>query len=325
MKLQYTTMERMAGLFILAAFLLFLGSAITVGRWQNWFQKHNDYYAVYKEGYNLQPGAKVKLLRTDIGQVTSIELTDSNRVKVNMRILADFASRIKTDSKAAVESPTLIGSEFISIVLGDTPGATVIEPGGQIPAKEKKTLTDYIEELELEHKMLIAEEILENIADITERASNKNGPLFGTLANIRTITDQIAKGEGNIGKLIGDDELYVSILNEVKKLDEIISEVNNAVQSIGSVAVDAKKISNDLKKKTPDITSQVADVIERLEAITVKLEKAMKEAPEISQEARAGMRDVNQILYSVKKNFLIRGNLPPSPASESEGVQMRGD
>ena len=54
------------------------------------------------------------------------------------------------------------------------------------------------------------------------------------------------------------------------------------------------------------------------------LEKAMVNAPEISREARAGMKEVNRILESVKKNILIRGNLPKEPTPESHGVQIRG-
>ena len=40
------------------------------------------------------------MLKTDIGQVTAVELTEENKAKVTMSILADYASRIREDSRA---------------------------------------------------------------------------------------------------------------------------------------------------------------------------------------------------------------------------------
>jgi len=63
----------------------------------------------------------VKLLGTDVGQVTQVTLTEDNRVRIGVRILANYASRIRTDSLAIVESPTFIGSEYIAVTPGSKP------------------------------------------------------------------------------------------------------------------------------------------------------------------------------------------------------------
>lgn len=324
MQVKFSAMERTVGLFILLAFLATVGMIATVGRGQNWFRKHNYYFAVYKEGYNLQPGVKVKLLRTDIGEVTEVELTDDNRVKVEMRILEMYASRIRTDSRAAVESPTFIGSEYISIIPG-TPKSKVIEPGGQITSKEKKSIGDYLEELEVEHKLLLVEEMMESVASIAEQLQHPEGPLFGTLGNLQDLSGAIAEGQGTVGRIVMKEELYDKVMAELDSINNILASVQGAADTLQGTAENTKKLSANLSKKTPDMITQVGKILLKLENVSIQLEKAMKDVPEISRQARQGMRDVNEILDSVKKNFLIRGNLPPQPVPESHGLEMRGD
>ena len=135
MRLQYSTMEKTTGAFILLTLLIFLFTVAVVGRGKNWFRKHVSYYATFDVGYNLVSGSRVKLLGADIGSVTRVGLTEKNRVRVKVRVLADYGSRIRADSLATVESPTVFGSEFISINPG-SPTAAGIPTGGEIPTRE---------------------------------------------------------------------------------------------------------------------------------------------------------------------------------------------
>ena len=324
MTTRFTLMERLVGIFILLAFLSVLVTIVLVGRGQNWFREHNEYYAIYKEGYNLQPGVKVKLLRTDIGQVTEVTLTETNHVKVAMRILETYASRIRGDSKAAIESPTFIGSEYINIIPGSYK-TEMIPPGGQIPSKEQKKIAEYLEEVEFEHKLLMVNEILENLARITDQLDDQDGPLFGTMENLRQLTGHVAEGKGTIGKVVKDDEIYKRLLAELETLDKILASVRGTMDTIKSTARSAQSVAGGVSKKTPDMMTQVGDILARLQTISLQLEKAMNEVPDISRQARQGMRDVNKILEAVKKNFLIRGNLPGPTTPQSHGVEMRGD
>jgi len=82
----------------------------------------------------------VMLFRADIGKVKRISLGEDN-VNVQLAILAKYASRIRQDAVAVVDSPTLIGSEYISIVPG-APNAPKIPAGGMIPSIEKKSISD---------------------------------------------------------------------------------------------------------------------------------------------------------------------------------------
>jgi phospholipid/cholesterol/gamma-HCH transport system substrate-binding protein len=312
-------MERMTGAFILLTLIVFLFTVAVVGRGKNWFRKHVVYYTAFEEGYNLVSGSRVKLLGTDIGSVTDVLLTTGNKVKVRVKVLAEYASRIRANSVATVESPTVIGSEYINIRPG-TSKAAVIPPEGMIPTKEKKKFTEYLEEYEIGAKLEHIGKILEDLALITDQLKDPKGPFFGTFSNLQQITGTVETGEGSLGRLIKSDELY-------EHMDTFVATLQETADYLVRAGVNIEKGSEHLEKATreaPEMVDKTQELLDRLLKVQVILEKVMTEVPEISAQAREGMQEVNRILDSVKENFLIRPNLPPPPDSETHGLEIRG-
>ena len=306
MRLQYSTMERMTGAFILLTLLIFLFTVAVVGRGKNWFRKHVVFYTTFEEGYNLVSGSRVKLLGTDVGSVVEVALSESNQARVKIRVLADYAPRIRSNSVATVESPTVIGSEYINISPG-TSNAAPIPPEGEIPTKEKKKLMEYLEEYEVGEK-------LENIGKILE--------------DLAKITGTVEAGEGSLGRLVKSDELHQQISDELDAIGRFVATLQETADHLARAGAKIEEGSVHAEKATreaPEMVDKVQELLDRLLRVSALMEKAMVEVPEISTRAREGMREVNLILESVKENFLIRPNLPPSPESESHGIEIRGD
>ena len=319
MKLQYSTMERMTGAFILLTLIVFLFTVAVVGRGKNWFRKHIVYYTTFAEGYNLVSGSRVKLLGTDIGSVTDVSLTAGNKVKVKVKVLTEYSSRIRANSVATVESPTVIGSEYINIKPG-TSKAAVIPPEGLIPSKEKKKFTEYLEQYEIGMKLEHLGKILEDLAQITDQLKDPKGPFLGTLSNLQEVTGTVESGEGSLGRLIKSDELYEHMDTFVATLQETADKLVRAGTSIEEGSAHLEKAA----REAPEMVDKTQELLDRLLKVQVILEKVMTEVPEISAQAREGMEEVNRILDSVKENFLIRPNLPPPPESETHGLEIRG-
>ncbi len=116
MELTYNRKEKIVGIFVIFIGLLLLSTVIILGRGKNWFQDYNTYYTTFDESYNLKVGADVKLFKTNIGKVKAISV--ENKVRIKLAILSKYESRIRTDTLITVESPTFVGSEYISILPG---------------------------------------------------------------------------------------------------------------------------------------------------------------------------------------------------------------
>jgi len=294
MSVSYTQREKLAGLFLLAGLAVGFVIAVVIGGGQDWFRRYNQYYAIFNNGYGLEPGVKVKFLRTDIGLVTRLELTGNNKVKVHLAIRDDFAARLKTDSVANINSPTLIGSEFIDILPGSARTALIPE-GGQIPAVERKSLSEYVEDLHLDIMLARVEDTMANVASLTSQLQEPTGPFLGTMSDVRQITSTVAGGQGNLGRMIYDDEAF--------------GKIN---QSVGNLA----DISGRLKQDMPPIVSRAV-------TIAAQVEQGTRHLSEIGRGTRDGLDRANQVLESVKRNFLIRGNLPREQPAETPTVPAR--
>jgi phospholipid/cholesterol/gamma-HCH transport system substrate-binding protein len=327
MRLEYSTTEKMVGAFILLTLFTLLFTVAMVGRGKNWFRKQVNYSTTFKEGYNLSAGSRVKLFGTDVGQVTAVALTEDNRVRVGIRILANYASRIRSDSVAIVESPTFIGSEYIAI----TPGGKAsppLAPGGEIPSREKKSFGDYLEEYEVEKMVKRVSEILEDLSRITAQLKDRDGPLVGTLQNVQRLTGKVAQGQGSLGRILRDEDLYLKLMEELDAVSTILASVQETAAHGPAIGENVKELSGRLataSEHAPEMTLQVQEIVGRMVRVTLLLERTMSETPQISQQAREGMREVNRILDAIQKTFLIRPNLPAQPKPATHGLEVRGE
>ncbi|MDR3204672.1 MAG: MlaD family protein [Deltaproteobacteria bacterium] len=295
MKLPYTSAEKIAGFILFTCFGLILTAMVIVGVGQDWFQGYVGYFALYREGYGLLPGVKVKFLQTDVGRVTKLEITDNNRVKIFFKVQSEFASKIKGDSQANVKSPTLIGSEYIEIVPGGEESLP-IPPGGQVPAVEPKTIDDIIMSLQLEEKLARFDEIMKNLASLTYQLQDPQGAILGTMDNVKRITSQVASGQGSLGGLISKDEAYREVMATLNEL---------------------KKVSQNLEGVAATLNADLPRLTEKIDLILKQIEGGTRSLPEVARGAREGLREVDKVIDSVKRNFLIRGNLTPDPMPES--------
>jgi phospholipid/cholesterol/gamma-HCH transport system substrate-binding protein len=310
--LQIEFREKMVGLFIIIAVSLALGIIVFIGRGQQWFKEKATYYIYFDEGYNLKPGSQVKLFNTWIGSVDKVELTQDNRVKVTIKVFKDLAGKIRRNSVATVDSPTIIGSEFIAI----TPGSIdlpAIPKGGVIPAKPKKTLGEYLKEFEVQKKIEDFGQLISDLRIVLEKLKDPKGPLFSILYNIEDVTNKMKNGEGNLGRLVMQEDLY--------------REVELAIKEIRGISAGIKELTVHMDKSVqslPDTMETINESVHKLDHVMSQLKTAMERAPAMQRQLEDALTETNSILESVKKNFFIQLNLPPEPAAKVHVPEVRG-
>src|SRR4030042_286565 len=102
MEMKFSTMEKMVGALLILTIIVVTGSIIVISRGKAWFRDYGVYHIVFNEGYNLKEGATVRLFNTDVGYVTSLEITPQNKVGVTIKILKEHSKLIRRDSVAVV-------------------------------------------------------------------------------------------------------------------------------------------------------------------------------------------------------------------------------
>jgi phospholipid/cholesterol/gamma-HCH transport system substrate-binding protein len=332
MDINFNRKEKVVGTFLILIAITVLSTLLVIGRGKDWFETHVNYFTIFDESYNLQENAAVKLYNTEIGKVKKITLF-KNKVKVELTVLEDYASRIKTDSVAIVQSPAIFyGAEYISIKPG-SPQAAAIPNGGEIPSEPRKSIQDILDEFGVEDtaKKLIAS--VQNIAEIVKRLKDPEGPLFATLDHINKTTihaEGIARdlqaGQGSMGQFLKSSQLIDTILSELDKVDAILKNV----QIASTRAPEAMTQLETSLEKVRLILDEVFDSVSSIKIVLQEVEKGSPDIPRITRSAKQGLRELREtldnadkILQSLQRNIFIRSNLPPETTGERTDAGLR--
>ncbi len=310
----YSKTEKMAGLFLFLALLGGITFLLLIGQGKGWFRKTETYLVKFPQSYNLEPGAAVKMFNTEIGTVRRLRIVrvkDENQVEVTIRVRNEYVHLIRGNSVAQVESPTILGSEFLSI----SPGSYAyppIPPYGTIPSRLKKTLADYLEEFQPEESLHKARQLLANLLEMSEQFKAYETKINSILTQFDTALASVTEGRGTIGRLLMDRDLY-------NRLQRSVTTLENILQNSEKVTVDVKSTAG----KLPPLVDRVNENLELLRCILGDVQKASGQLPELLETADDATRTGKEVIDAIKANPLIRWTLPKTPPGEAIHVEPR--
>ncbi len=185
------------GLFIFVGIAILIIGIFLIGRKQALFSSTFSVKAYFKDIQGLRNGATVRLSGIDVGAVSNVEIANdtSGRVEVTMNLKEDIHSFIRTDTRASIETEGLVGNKVVVLTVGSA-SAELVKEGGTIKSKEPMSISAIIEE---------TKGIMQYTKDMTKDLSE--------------IVARVNRGEGSIGKLLVDNELYNSATKLTQSAD----------------------------------------------------------------------------------------------------------
>ena len=210
----------------------------------------------------LKRGDTVTLAGMKVGRVEDFDIKD-NKIQVSLWIRKETV--LRQNSIFSINDVSLMGGKYVGITMG-TVDSLILGPGSIVDGKDSYQLdqlftkageiSDSIEKLvsKIEKgegtagKLLTDEELYKNTSEFMQSAketSDKAQKIIDefqgigtevkeTVGTIKKIVKKIGKGEGTVGKLIYDEELY----NETKK----------TIKSAKTVSDDAKDVLGKMKE-----------------------------------------------------------------------------
>lgn len=345
MDMTYSRTEKLVGLFVLGVFLLLLATVVVLGRGKDWFRTYIEYYTSFDESYGLEVDTPVKLFKTEIGRVKRITLV-GDRVEVELIVLEEYASRLTSGSRVTVESPTLIGSEYVSIKPGPA-SAPPIPKGGIIPSRPRRSLTGLLAEFEVEKTAKKLVQAIQDISEITAVLKDPHGPLISTLENmgsatgdLKMITRDLRAGKGTIGSLLKTRELIDRIHGRVDQVGDILDSVDAAAgkapgamdlvqDNLAGLGTIRERIVERIDRIEPILT-EIEETVSLMRKMLQNMEPASRDLPALTGSSRTllenideRMDEIDDILKAVQENFLIKPNLPQSPEAKSIDSGLR--
>jgi phospholipid/cholesterol/gamma-HCH transport system substrate-binding protein len=242
------TLQTRLGIFfalaMLAALVLF---ELTAG--MDMFRRGIRIRARFDSVNELQVGAPVKLAGVPIGDVRRVQI-EGNRVVVTLRVRPNAG--VRTDSVATVRFAGLLGQNYVSISFG-SPDAPLVTEGTEIEAETLPDLGDIMAKLDSAASSvgsvtnIFGGDNFQNLLGPFTDFLKENSPrLTAILGNIQVISKQIADGEGTVGKLVSDDQLYTAALDTVTNLSSVATRIEDLSADAQVAVSEARQIIGDL-------------------------------------------------------------------------------
>jgi len=291
------------GVFVVGGLLLFTVGLFMIGDRQMAFAKKFRIYTEFKKITGLQPGAIIRVSGAKAGAIKQIDPpnTPGGKFRVQLEITEDLHQLVRMDSLASIETEGLVGGSYLGVSAGSDKSPSA-QPEATIPSKEPFEIGDLMQQMS--DTVAKVNEIIDEMRDdvqravvaIADTAADANaiitavGPdvkaLTTAAARITTdaarIAESIRNGEGTIGKLLNDDELYRRVSSISKQVEEIATSARQVIEQ-------ARNTLQNLQSKDGPVQGVAADVKQTMEG------------------ARTAMVGFAENMEALKHNFLVRG------------------
>ncbi|MBM3777737.1 MAG: MCE family protein [Acidimicrobiia bacterium] len=207
---------------VMSALLIFI-----LGNTGGFFWQRYSLKAVFSDISGLKPGAPVRIAGVEMGAVTEVRFS-GDRVEVVMEVSEEMQSRITDQSVATLGSVSLLGEAAVDITPRGA-GQPVPEWGYVRTTPGSGSFSGVAAQ---------ASESLESMTDLV---------------------DSISGGQGTIGRLFTDEQLYVELNQFVTAAEQVARQITDGQGTLGRLI------------RNPDAATALESSLKNLEAVTAKL------------------------------------------------------
>ncbi len=221
------------------------------------FTKKLTIYLYQDNAGGIRKGAPVRLEGVDIGNVTGIGVVSGRQVdpvQIKMKISAKFQPLIHKGATATLATAGVLGETFVDIDSRLAKGPA-IQDGETLQSRDTPQIEDVVRSSQstLQNIDILLQRTDRIIAYI-ESGQGSIGKLIydqdiynklnATLNEVQGVVNQLNSGKGSIGKLLNDDEIYNKANATIDNLNKIVDEINSGQGTLGKLLKDPSLYNN---------------------------------------------------------------------------------
>jgi phospholipid/cholesterol/gamma-HCH transport system substrate-binding protein len=245
------SIETRLGMFFALAIIAALVILESLGTFA-FFERGYHLHALFKNVQELKVGDAVKMGGVPVGRVESIVL-DAGQARVTMNLDQKMKEQVKLDSAATIRFSGLMGQNYVDISFGSPAGVKAADDA-TLPSVEHPDLSELMGKLDsvatgVENltKSFSGEQIDKLLGPLTELVKNNQSNVTATLGNVRLISDRIAQGEGTLGRLSKNEDLYMTALNTVSNLQSTADDIKKGAAEARTLLANANSVVAQVK------------------------------------------------------------------------------
>ena len=236
------------GIFVASAVILFIIAIYMIGSKGNLFSSTTDIHASFKDIRGLMTGNIVRFAGINVGTVKEIEIVADSSVIVTFSVRDTYTKYIYKNSSVQIGQEGLMGGKIVLISSGD-PATGEVEEGDYLPVANG-----------LDIQAMIAQ------------ATKMLDEATGTVSNLRSVTDKIDRGDGDIAQLINGNTLSTNLQTASNHLNASLADVNRITAKVNSGQGDLGRLIND-----NEITSELSGIMANLNSTSQRVDSIMQQ------------------------------------------------
>lgn len=228
---QRRSVEVTVGLFVIAGIALLVFFIFAIGDFTTAFQPHYRFAVIFGSANGITDGAPVQYAGVEIGKVERLRIQypkEASTPKVELIVVLPASIKVRTDDEASISTFGLLGEKYLEINPGLGSGS-VIPPNGQLVGKppvsterimerSNEVLTEFKQTLEGLNSLVGDPEARIYLKEALQEARDATRHWKALGERLNVAMSYAESGEGNLGKLIYDEDLYQRIVLFVEDL-----------------------------------------------------------------------------------------------------------
>lgn len=312
MAIKFNKFERVAGAFvvvcIISGFALILGVAIK----RDWFATTVKLTTEFENADGVHSGTQVVIAGLRAGNVDSVELLETNRIKVSFNVFSRFKSKLRQDSVAQLVRPFVIGDRVLELTVGSA----------ELP--------------EIQDRMVMkSHETVDVMTILSGRGLGEYlAGLSGLMSNVKILVEAFANTQRteSLVKTFDQIEPLVRNLNtlseEVIKLSRQATRKDNLGTVLGNLAVTTNQLNDIIpyvREKAPQLGSDMTKIVQNLAVLTDNFKlltpTIVQMAPALPKTSRRAVEALDEavvLLKAMQKSMFVRGSVEEVRAEEAK-------
>jgi phospholipid/cholesterol/gamma-HCH transport system substrate-binding protein len=321
------------GIFVLVAIAVLVFLILNASGDINPFRGKLHLRTRVADATGLRSGSEVRLAGVRIGNVDEIKLLQPSDVpnapKVEVLMSVDNKidgmpanERIRTDSKALLTSPSLLGNEMIINITPGTAAGSPVQENQILDSTASNSLTDFATSgTDLAQRL---SKVTDQLNDIVKRVNEGRGTvgmlfndealynnLNSTIRDTQDVVRQLRSGQGSAGKFINDPAVYENVREISERLNAIAGDLRAGRGSAG------KFLTND-------------DLYNRVNAIADRADRTLNDINVIVADIRSGRGTAGKLLtdeqlYTDARTAIARFNTTAERIDNVVASAQRGE
>lgn len=279
-RISYTTQERLVGTFVLVAVFILVGLLLSSGKTKNLFEEYITIYGEMQTVQAINKDTEVTISGLSAGRVSSVDITENNKVILTMKILKKYSNLLREDSIAKLSSFNfaVVQKSMIEISTGsmDKP---LLKDESTLQITEAFNIEQLLNSIEplfasLEDSILKMNKILSEVDPDKLGATLDNMHTMTT--ELQEISEHMRAGKGLIGQSLYDEDFRNSITTTTKNMEQASIKIN--------------LLLNDIKQQVQN----VPELLEKIGPLLNEADKTIKGAQNVWPLSSAVEKETNK-------------------------------